>query len=552
MLLSSCTRKREVGNTLRVAVREKFRSLDPAHASDYYSGLEARRAYEGLLKYNYLKRPYVLEPHLAEVMPQVSKDKRTYTFQLRPGVYFQDDAAFGKDGKGREVTAEDFVYSFKRITDPAEASDGRWIFEGKVAEIKALDRFTLQITLVKPRPSFLHALTTPYASVVAREAVEKYGKEFGRHPVGTGPFRLETLTSGQVIWVRNPTYHVESYPTEGTPGDREAGLLADAGKPLPFVDKLVEDIIIEDQPAWLNFMQGNHDYLMKITKDNIADVLDGSHQTKEELRARGIRVHLEPGVIFNYFSFNMEDPIVGGEKNRFLRQAMSLAFDEVPAIEKFYFGLAKRAESPIPPGVGGYDPSYRNPSREYSLVKAREILKKSGHPNGEGIPELILDVRSDTTERQIAEYFQRSMAELGIKIKINQAAWPELISRIRRKQAQIWHISWVFDYPDAENGWQTLYGKNESPGSNGANYKNAEFDRLYDRIAAMPDGPARFALFKRMKEIFARDVPWVLTVHKMETRLSQPWLKNFKIHAFEGCVEKYLRVDAEARARAPQ
>jgi ABC-type transport system substrate-binding protein len=318
------------------------------------------------------------------------------------------------------------------------------------------------------------------------------------------------------------------------------------------VDKLVEDIIIEDQPAWLNFMQGNHDYLMKLSKDNIGDVLDVSHQAKEELRARGIRVHFEPGVIFNYFAFNMEDPVVGGEKSRFLRQAMAIAFDEAPAIEKFYFGLAKKAESPIPPGVEGYDARYRSPAREYNLVKAREILKKAGHPNGEGIPELVLDVKADTAQRQLAEYFQRSMAELGLKIRINQAAWPELISRIRRKQAQLWANSWVYDYPDAENGWQTLYGKNESPGSNASNYKNAEFDRLYERIATMPDGKARLALFKRMKDIFSRDIPLILTVHKTETRLSQPWLKNLTIHAFEGCVEKYLRIDAEERARAPQ
>jgi ABC-type transport system substrate-binding protein len=241
---------------------------------------------------------------------------------------------------------------------------------------------------------------------------------------------------------------------------------------------------------------------------------------------------------------------LGGAKNKFLRQAMSLAYDEGPSIEKFYLGLATKAESPIPPGIAGYDASYRNPVREYNLVKAREILAKAGHPNGEGIPELVFDLKSDMTQRQIAEYFQRSMAQLGIKVRLSTMSWPELLSRIRRKQAQLWGISWHYDYPDAENGWQLLYSKNESPGSNAANYKSAKFDLLFEKMVVTTDGPARRGLFAKMREIFAEDVPWILTVHQMETRLSHPWLHNFKLHHFDHNIEKYLRVDAAARVTA--
>ncbi|MBI3636399.1 MAG: hypothetical protein HY216_09320, partial [Candidatus Rokubacteria bacterium] len=331
-----------------------------------------------------------------------------------------------------------------------------------------------------------------------------------------------------------------------------AGLLDDAGKPLPFVDKLVDDIVIEDQPAWLNFKQGAHDYLSRISKDNVGDVFDSEHKPKKALVDEGIEAQTTPGIWFNYIGFNMEDPVVGGAKNRFLRQAMAMALDEGPMIERFYLGLATRAETPIPPGIAGFDPKYRNPSREYNLVKARELLAKAGHPNGDGIPELVFDTKSDTTYRQLGDYFQHTMSALGLNVRVNQSSWPELLARIRRKQAQIFSASWQYDYPDAENGWQLLYGKNESPGPNEANYKNPRMDALYEKMASMPDGPARVALFEKMRDIFAEDVPWIITVNQMETRMTHSWVRNLKIHCFEHDVDKYLRVDVDARAKALQ
>jgi len=574
-MTTGCFRSRDIGNTLRVVLVEKYKTIDPAHATDHYSGILVRRTYEGLFQYHYLKRPYEIEPLLAESLPSVSSDGLTYTFKIKKGVYFHDDKAFTQTkGKGRELTAEDFVYSFKRIIDPNDVSEGFWTFDGRLVGIdawrdqakktgktdfnvplegaKAVDRYTLQLKLVKPDPMLLHVLTMSYGNVVAREVVEHYGKEFPNHPVGTGPFMLERLSPNQVTWVRNPNFHGEQYPKEGSAGDREAGLLADAGKPLPFVDKIVDDVLIEEQPQWLNFMQGNHDYMRRVPQDNTSMVWGADHKPRAELRDKNIAVHVTPGDWFYYIAFNMDDPVVGGEKNKYLRKAMSMAFDEVPAIEKFYLGLAIKAESPIPPGIAGYDPNYKNPSRQYNLQKAREMLAKAGHPNGEGLPELVFDVRAATAVRQFAEYFQRSMEPLGIKIRINSLSWPELLGRIRKKQSQFWSISWLYDYPDAENGWQLLYGKNESPGSNEANYKNPKFDELYRKIAVMKNGPERNALFAKMRDIFAEDVPWIITVHPSETRLVQPWLSNFKIHTFEHNIDKYLRVNPEARKKALQ
>lgn len=570
---SGCNKNREVGNTLRFAVREKFKSLDPAHGQDHYSNILIRRTYEGLLKYHYLKRPYEVVPHLAEAMPVVSKDKLTYTFKIKKGVRFHDDKAFeATGGKGRELTAADFIFSFKRIADPKVISDGWWIFDGRVAGLnewresasktgkadygaaveglKAIDSHTLQIKLTKPNPLILHVLTMPYTNVVAQEVVKFHGAEFGTHPVGTGPYMLQSLSSNQAIWVKNPNYTHETYPTDGSPGDQEAGRLADAGKQLPFVDKIIDDIIIEDQPAWLNFMQGNHDYMMKMTKDNVNQILDSEGKPSKDMRDKNIQVLYEPGTWFNYITFNQEDPHIGGEKNKWLRQAMSLAYDEAPTIKMFYFGLAQKAESPIPPGVAGFDPAYKNPYRQYNLAKAREILAKHGHPNGEGLPEFVYDSKGDSTQRQLGEYFIRQMGQLGIKVRLNSVTWPELLARLKKKQAQMTGLSWVYDYPDAENGLQLLYGPNESPGPNNSNYKNKKFDALYEKTATMEDSAERRKLLRQMVDVAAEDVPWMLTVHQAETRLAQPWVKNFKLHVFDHNIEKYLRLDTAARDQA--
>lgn len=545
LTFTGCTKKRTLGNTLRVAMRAKFKSMDPAHGGDYYSNIQITRAYETLLQYSYLKRPYTIEPNLAEAMPSVSKDGRTYTFKIRKGVRFQDDECFN-GGIGRELTAEDFIYSFKRLLDPKEGSDLRWVLDGKVKSLKALDANTLVIELNQRNDSFIHGLTMPGTAVVPREAVEKYGQDFNLHPVGTGPFKLERILSNQVVWVKNPTYRDVRVP-QGLEG---------AGNRIPMIDKIIDDIIVEDQPAWLNFMQSNHDYMLKIPKDNVNRIWGADHKPTKELTDKKINVEAVPGMNFTYVAFNMEDSAVGGDKNRYLRQAMSLAYDEAPVIDKFYLGLATRAEFLIPPGIAGFDPAYRNPVRAYNLIKAREILAANGHADGKGIPELTYESTSDTTNRQIAEYFQRSMAQLGVKVNLNFSTWAELLSKIRKKNVQMFGIQWLYDYPDAENGLQLLYSKNESPGSNEANYKNQKYDQLYLKAAPLSDfgkdGPERRKLIESMRKKFEEDVPWIFGVHKMETRLSHDWVKNFKVHAFEHQIDKYLKIDVEGREKSLQ
>ena len=563
---SACTKKggNDPANTLHLATPEKIKGMDPVFADDLYAGTEVHRVYESLYQYHYLKRPYVLIPNLAEAMPEISSDGKTYTLKLKKGVLFQDDASFkASNGKGREMTAEDVVYSYKRLADPKLASSGWWIFDGKlvglnewrdaqgkaattdysvpVEGLKAVDRYTVQLKLIQRSSQIGYALAMAFTAVVPREAVEAYGKEFLNHPVGTGPFRIEEYNpTSKLVYVKNPTYRQELYPSEGAPGDKEGGLLADAGKALPLSDKVIVSIIVEDQPRWLNFMAGKLDRAA-IPKDNFDQAVDKAQNLKPELAQKGIILFKDPSLDVTHESFNMADPLIG--KNKLLRQALSLAYNPAPAIDLFYNGRAIVAQGPIPPGLAGYDEAMKNPYKQFSIEKAKELLAKAGYPGGKGLPPIEYATTSSSTSRQMNEYLQKQFEAIGVTLKMNPYSWPEFQAAIKNKKGQMWGFAWGADYPDAENFLQLFYSKNGSPGPNDANYSNPEFDRLYEKSLTLQDTPERTAIYQQMVKLVVEDCPWIFGVHRLSYSLGNKWLKNYKYHEFENSAFKYLRVD---------
>jgi ABC-type transport system substrate-binding protein len=569
-LLSGCTKKNSLDptNTFYTVSIAKIKGMDPIFTDDLYGGREVSRIYEGLLQYHYLKRPYTLEPALAESMPTISKDGKIYTFKLKSGVVFQDDRAFkATNGKGRELVAEDFVYSLKRIADPKLNSPMWWLLDGKVeglnewreaqakagktdysvavAGLKAIDVRTLEIKLKVRSYQFVYAFAMPATFAVAREVVEEYGPEFLNHPVGTGAFKLaEYNPQAKIVYVRNPTFRKELYPSEGMPGDKEAGLLEDAGKPLPLVDKLVMTVHTESQPAWLNFMQGNLD-VASIPKDNYAQAIGADGQLKPEFIQKKLTLSKYPALDVTHTSFNMVDPVVG--KNKYLRQAISLAIDFAKEIELFYNNRALDAQGPIPPGIGGYDEKLKNPYKTHDLAKAKELMKKAGFPDGKGLAPLEYLTLSDSTARQMTDYLQQALGEIGVQLKVQTFSWPEFQQSLKNKKGQMWSFAWGADYPDAENFLQLFYSKNASPGPNDSNYSNPEYDRLYEKSLSLPDSAERTALYKKMAMMVVEDTPWIFGVHRILYYLTHPWLKNFKYHEFEHGMAKYYRIDASLR-----
>jgi oligopeptide transport system substrate-binding protein len=565
-LFSSCSKDRSFDEReLHLISPEKIAGFDPIHASDNYSANEMGKVYEGLFEFHPLKRPYELVPNLAESLPSVSEDGLTYTFKIRTGVYFHDSPAF-KDGKGRELKADDFLYSIKRLADPKLQAKGWWLLDDKIVglnewrnkyvatessnygdDIEGLrknDDYSFSIKLKKPYPQFLYALAMPYTFVVAKEAVEHFAKEFLNHPVGTGPFVLPVFEqTNRIVYTKNPTFREKFYPSEGEEGDDKSGLLADAGKKIPLVDKIIVDIIVESQPKWLSFQKAKAD-LLEIPKDNFDTAVIAGKELSPELRSKGIRLFANPQLDVTFFAFNHDDPLF---KNKKLRQAMSLAWNRDEANKLFYNKAALEAQSVIPPGLGGYRKEFKNPYIKYDLDQAKKLLAEAGYPQGKGLPEIKIETRNETVARQLIEHYAKNLDRVGIKIKVSMNTWPELINKVTKRQHQMYTMAWGADYPDAENFLGLLYCPFSSPGSNGANYCNPDFDNLFKMATVLQDGLERNTLYEKMNEMVAVDVPWIFGFNRTKFYLSQAWVKNYKFMEFNHTQFQYLNVDLEVK-----
>lgn len=559
LALGGCAKKQDASErVLNIISTAEIKGFDPIMADDLYSGREIGKIYESLLSYHWLKMPYELQPNLAEAMPEVSKDGITYTFKIKKGVVFQDDAAF-PNGKGREVTADDFVYSIKRLADSKNQATGWWILDGKlkglnewraknektattnydepVEGLMALDSHTLQFKLAKPFPQFLYALAMGFTSVVSKEVVTKYGKEFINHPVGTGPYVLPKFDQGKrITYTKNPTFREKLYPSDASPEYQH--LLADAGKKLPLVDKIVVHVMVESQPGWLKFNKGEIDFY-GVPKDNFATAIK-NNKLSEELSGRGMTLTISPQLDLTYTGFNFENKLF---HNTDLRRAISLAFDEAKSNELFYNNTSFSAQGPIPPGIAGNVKGYINPYKGPNLEKAKEHLAKAGYPAGKGLPEIIYDIPDSTTSRQMGEFFQKQMEQIGIKIKISASPWPEFQAKLKKRGVQMYGAAWGADYPDAENFLQLFYGPNSSPGANSSNYNNPQFNKEFEQAVVMQDSPERTARYEKLYKFLAEEVAVVFNMHRQAYTVQQGWLRNYRPSDLHHDSYQYLNVD---------
>ncbi|MDH5580430.1 MAG: ABC transporter substrate-binding protein, partial [Bdellovibrionales bacterium] len=559
-LLFSCTKKKDINSKiLNLAVTAEIKGMDPIYASDVYSGNEIARVYEGLYEYHYLKRPYTLVPNLAESQPEVSQDGLTYKIKIKKGVMFHDDAAF-PNGKGRELVASDFVYSIMRLADPKLQGLGWWVLQGKVEGLddwrekysktdkvdyndkieglQALDKYTIQFKLVKPFPQFLYSLAMPFTYVVAREVVEKYGKEFINHPVGTGPFILpEFKQSNKIVYKKNPNYRKVFFPKEAS--EEFENYLVDAGKQLPLVDEIIVNIMKEEQPRWLSFSKGKLDYI-SIPKDNFESVITPDKGLVDDFQKKGVSLIRSTGLDLAYIAFNHDLDLF---KNVKLRRALSLAYNPQASNKLFYNDTATPAQSIVPPGIAGHIPGLMNPYMGQNIEKAKELLSEAGYPNGKGLPEITYDCPANTTSRQMGEFFKKQMALIGVNVKVVTNPWPQLQAKINNRQVMLFGIGWGADYPDAENFLQLLYGPNKSPGANGSGYDNPIFNRLYKSASTLQDSPERTALYEKMNRMAMEEVPVIFGMHRQNFILHNGWLKNYIASDFDWGHAKYLNVD---------
>lgn len=552
------------------AFTSKTRHLDPALIQDTTSAAVGGQIFDTLYQYHYLKRPYEIVPQLAADMPEVSDDKLTYTIRIRDDVYFQDDACF-PGGEGRRLTAEDFVYSWKRIADINTRSPN-WNFlqdhivgldefreyttglgEGEsvdmdrpVEGLTALDEHTLRVRLKRPWPQIKMVLAHLPTAVVPREAVEHYGEEFINHPVGTGPYMLESWNRGSSITlVRNPGYYPDPYPSEGEPGDAERGLLDDAGKMMPFIDRVEIEIIEEDQPYWLTFMKGRIG-TAGIPKDSFSTAIRGERELSEDLKRRGVSLLTQVNPATFWVAVNMADPVVG--KNLPLRRALSMAIDREDYIELFLNGRGQPADGPIPPIFEAHNPDLASPYTRYDPVKAAELVAEARRVHGGPLPRLTLSVGgTDSTMRQMGQYLTRAWEQVGLDVEAEHMDWPSLQRQVDNRSVQLFNMGWLADYPDSQNFMLLYYSKNVTPGPNSSNYVNPEFDELYDRAIRMPESPERTALYRRLEQMVVDDLPQLYTLHSVGYLLKHPWIENYKLNAFATGTFKYQDVNVALR-----
>ena len=389
----------------------------------------------------------------------------------------------------------------------------------------------------------------PFTYVVAKEVVDHYGKEFLNHPVGTGPFVLPKFEqTNKIVYTKNPTYRKKFFPTEASEEFVEKGYLKDAGKQIPFVEKVIVNILVEDQPRWLNFQKGNIDYL-GVPKDNFTSAVTPNNQVSKEFESKGISLEVRPSLDVTYTAFNHDNKLFHNVK---LRRAMALAYDVVKGNELFYNNKALPAQSIVPPGIKGHISGYESPFRQRNLEQAKKLLAEAGYPNGEGLPVITYDCPNSTVSRQIGEFFRKNMADIGVKIKVIQNPCTELQKKITNRSVMTYGIAWGADYPDAENFLQLLYVANKSLGANGSGYDNGEFNQLYKTASVMQDGPERTALYEKMNRIASEQVPWIFGVHRQSFVMTHGWIRNYITADVGADRAEYLNIDLEQKKKLLQ
>ena len=570
---------------LRYAFLIAETGFDPAQISDLYSRIVTTHIFEALYKYDFLARPFKVKPNTAAAMPEASADLKTWTIRLRPGIYFADDPAFG--GRRRELVAADYVYTIKRTFDPATKSPGisTWQeagiigldglreraiatktpfdYETPVEGLRALDRYTLQFKLKAPRPRLVFQLAdSSTVGAVAREVIEAYPGDTMAHPVGTGPFRLaEWRRSSRIVLARNPGYREVLYDAEPNADDAEGQALLQRmrGRRLPMVDRVEISIIEASQPRWLAFLNAELDYLS--VPGEFANLAAPNNRLAPNLAKQGVQLYrtLLPDRVLLYF--NMDDPVVGGytAEKVALRRAIGLAIDIRREITLIRRGQAIVAQSMIAPHTFGYDPAFKSENGDFDLPRAKALLDLYGYvdrdndgwreqPDGQ---PLVIEYASqpDETSRRFDELWKHDMDALGVRTAISAAKWPEQLKRARAGQLMTWQLGFSAGNPDVQDAFQTLYGP-AAGGQNLPRFKLQAFDRLYDRMQALPDGPERLQAIHDANKLLLAYAPMKYSVHRIALDLAQPWLIGYRRPPFGNQWWQYVDIDAAAQARA--
>ena len=575
--------------TIHIAFRAVETGFDPQRIEDRYSVGICENIFESFLTYDWLARPVRLAPQVVEKIPEGEEGGTRFTFRIKPGIFFADDAVF--KGKKRELVAADMEYAVKRFRDPAVRSPYSWLFEEKIvgldeyvekikkatgkfdydARIEGItvrDRYTISFKLREPDFNFIYFFAMPNVVPVAREVIEAYGADTMAHPVGTGPYVLKQwVRASKIVLERNPNYRGHVLNTEfADPNDRwdQDAIASLGGKTLPLIDRIIISPIEEEQPRYLAFMNNEHDYIEETPLSFVQQLIPNgpTGNLAPVLAKRNVRVFHEVQPEVTYDAFNMDDPIVGGyqPENIAFRRAIVHAHDRNQEINIVRRGQAAPAMTPVGPGVVGFDPAFRSAEQEYDPARARALLDVFGYldKNGDGWREMpdgrpiVLEYKYRANEqeaRQSAELWVKCMAAVGLRMTAVAVQFADLLKDRKVGKFQISGIAWIADYPDAQNFLQLLYGPNTEI-SNDARFKLAEYDRLYLAALKIPDSPERNKLYRDMNRLVVAYAPWRFGVHRAFNHFINPWVKGYKKHPILYTSFKYLDIDVAMQRAA--
>jgi peptide/nickel transport system substrate-binding protein len=508
--LTGCSSPHTEGKKVfRYNEKDGIASLDPAFAKNRSIMWPVHQLYNTLVETD---NELHIVPALARSW-EVSSDGRTWTFHLRTDVFFHDNEAF-PGGKGRRMVAGDVVYSFRRIIDPRTASSGAWIFNDRVDTVSpfsAIDDSTFQLRLISPFHPILGILSMEYCSIVPKEAVQLYGKDFRSHPCGTGPFRLKSWEEGQaLILLKNEHYFEKD----------------SVGRRLPYLDAIKVSFYDEKATEFLLFRQGQLDFVNEIDPSFKDEVLTKKGQLKSQWKNR-IILSTCPQLNTEYLGILMDtaSPLVQHSplRLRAVRQAINYGFDRRKMMLYLRNSLSMPAESGfVPAGMPGFDSTLVK-GYHYDPALARRLLAQAGYPEGRGLPSLHLLTVSEYAD--FASFIVRQLEDIGMKVQVEVVQKSLLLEQTARGQAAFFRGSWFADYPDAENYLSVFYSRNPAP-PNYTRYHDAGFDRLYEQALLENNDSARYVLYRRMDQLVMDAAPVVPIWYDQVIRLVDPHVKG--------------------------
>ena len=533
MIVLSCGRRPEPLDHLKVFRYNEdlnITSLDPLYSRNQANIWGVAQLFNTLVE---LDDSLYVRPALARRW-DVSDDGLIYKFYLRDDVFFHDDDCF-PGGRGRQMVASDFVFSFSRLVDPRLNSPGAWVMnpiarnEDRSLDLWAENDSTLVIRLDQPFPPMLGLLSMQYCAVVPYEAIAAYGQDFRRKPVGTGPFRFAYWKEGvKLVYLKNENYWE-----------------FDGGQRFPHLDAISISFITDRHTAFLEFIKGNLDILTRIDASYKDELITPAGELQEKYRGK-LQMITMPFLNSEYLGFFLgqaEFPDDWPLHDKRVRQAINYGFDR----EKMLTFLRNNIGTPahagfVPVGMPGFNQNKGGYS--YNLNKARQLLAEAGYPGGEGLP--VIRLHTTQAYQDIAQYIQFELSQIGVAIAIDMLPPATLREMMAGGDAPFFRGSWIADYPDAENYLALFYSKNKTPaGPNYTHFHNNEFDRLYEASLSETNDSTRYKLYHMMNDIIIEEAPKVFLFYDQSMRFVHRHVMNMTNNPLNHLVLKRVWIDAE-------